>query len=126
MANQNQQSDVNTEGYGSSVTFTGRVVTKRLFTTKTGKHVLNLFVRTKTARGKLFGIGTTIWGDEAQAIGAVIDEAVPHVKEGDLIQEADAPVVTVVGEMNEDSWDDKSGNKQRRFNVNAFEITVDG
>ena len=125
MANQTQ-SDVDTSTYGSAVTFTGRVVTKRIFQTAKGNCVANLFVRTKTARGKFFGIGVTIWNDDAKKINNELDALLPKIADGDLIQEADAPVVTIVGELNEDSWEDKKTSKTvRRMNVNAFSITVE-
>jgi hypothetical protein len=123
MANQN---DDNTGSYGSSVQFTGRVVNKRLFTTSSNKQVANLFIRTKTHRGKFFGIPVVVWEDEAQKICAQIDEYAPGVPDGEVIREEDAPIVTIEGELNEDSWEDKQTKQtHRRLNINAYSISID-
>lgn len=123
----NQSNDDNTGSYGSSVTFTGRVVNKRLYNTAKGNCVANLFVRTKTARGRFFGIGVVIWNEDAKKINNELDALLPNIADGDLIPEEDAPVVTVVGELSEDSWEDKKTKQTvRRFNINAYSIKIEG
>jgi len=114
-----------TEQFGNRIMLTGVVSNKQLRSTATGKDVLNVYVRTKTSRGSFFGIGVEFWGDRAKAINRQLANFLPDVEDGERIQENDSVVVTVEGELKENSWEDREGNKRSRFLLAGEKLSVE-
>lgn len=115
----------NNSNFGSSIKLTGRVVNRRLNVTATGKHVLNLFVRTKTYRNFYFGISATLWGDEATKLADAINECT-DAEDGETIDEKDGVVVTIEGELAQSTWEDSKTKEMRsRYYINAFAIKLE-
>ena len=121
MANEKNE---NEERFGNRMMLTGVVGNKRLTKTNTGKSVLNVYLRTKTSRGSYFGIGCEFWNKDAIAVNDQLNQMLPEVEDGERIAENDSVIVTVQGELKENSWESK-GEKKSRFLIAGESLSIE-
>jgi single-stranded DNA-binding protein len=110
--------------YKTVVKMIGTLVSKRL-NTKPKEPVLNLFVRTGTSRGSKFCISVNIWGKQAKLLNKAIREATDGVKDGETIEEDEAPVLKIKGELRYDFWENEDGETVGRHSVTASRVIVE-
>jgi len=107
--------------YKSKVALIGTVVSKRYNKTSAGP-VVNIFTRTGNSRGQRFCIGVNLWGKPAQKLNRQLSEF--GLEDGTPVEEDEAPIIKVKGELRYEFWEDSDGEQQGRYTVNASSIEI--
>jgi single-stranded DNA-binding protein len=106
--------------YKSKVALIGTVVSKRYAKTSAGP-VVNIFTRTGNSRGQKFCIGVNVWGKPAVAVNRELEEY--GLENGTPVDEDEAPLIKVQGELRYEFWENAEGEQQGRHTVNASKVT---
>lgn len=111
------------EEYGNKVRMTGTLVNKRFNDKTKGDPVLNLFIRTGNSRKQTFCIGVNVWGKEAKVLNKTLRRE-HGMKDGQTLDEEEAPLLEIKGEMRWDHWEDDDGTAHGRHTVTAKSVTI--
>lgn len=110
--------------YDNRVKLTGTLVSKRLSKTKKDS-VLNLFVRTGNSRGAKFCISVSVWGKQAKILNKALRAATDGIKDGEILEEDEAPLLKIMGELRYEFWEDDDGEKHDKHSIVASKITIE-
>jgi single-stranded DNA-binding protein len=109
--------------YQNKIVMVGTLISKRL-NTKTKEPVLNMFVRTGNSRDQKVCISVSLWGKKAHVVNKALRQAVDGLKDNDVIDEEEAPLLKIKGELKYEIWETSNGETRRQHSVTASSVQI--